>query len=93
MTTKVVNKKISSFDVYIGRPTCYGNPFVIGRDGNREKVIAKYRTWLMLDEQKKLRELMLNKLKGKILGCFCKPESCHGDVICEWVNSQNSKFV
>jgi len=32
--------------VYIGRPSKWGNPFVIGRDGSRADVIAKYRTWI-----------------------------------------------
>lgn len=31
--------------VYIGRPSILGNPFVIGRDGDRAKVIAKFRTY------------------------------------------------
>lgn len=31
---------------YIGRPRTLGNPFVIGRDGDRAEVITKYRAWL-----------------------------------------------
>ena len=27
-------------------------------------------------------------LKGKRLGCYCKPKDCHGDVIKEWIESQ-----
>jgi hypothetical protein len=34
-------------DVYVGRPSKWGNPFVIGRDGSREEVIAKYRAWIV----------------------------------------------
>ena len=26
------------------------------------------------------------KLAGKRLGCFCKPETCHGDVLAEFLN-------
>jgi hypothetical protein len=33
--------------VYIGRPSKWGNPFVIGRDGDRRAVIAKYEAWLL----------------------------------------------
>ena len=34
------------------------------------------------------RELLscLGELKGKVLGCFCKPKACHGDVLVELVN-------
>lgn len=35
----VINKKDV---VYIGRPSYFGNPFVIGPDGNREEVYNKY---------------------------------------------------
>ncbi len=45
--TRVVHCKRERYDVYIGRPGPWGNPFVIGRDGTREQVIAKYRTWLL----------------------------------------------
>ena len=41
-TTRVVHCKREPFDIYIGRPSKWGNPFVIGRDGNREQVIEKY---------------------------------------------------
>ena len=27
-----------------------------------------------------------DELKGKTLGCFCKPKSCHGDVLVELAN-------
>jgi hypothetical protein len=32
--------------VYIGRPSIWGNPFVIGRDGDRAEVIGQYEAWL-----------------------------------------------
>ena len=36
---------------YVGRPSPLGNPFVLGRDGNREEVIAEYRHWLWAQMQ------------------------------------------
>lgn len=51
MTTKVVNKhrhKPTPDDVYIGRPSKWGNPFVIGKDGNRHDVIEAYAHWLVI---------------------------------------------
>lgn len=69
-----------AFDVYIGRPSIWGNPFVIGIDGTREEVIKKYRAWI-LQNPKLLAEL--HTLKGKVLGCYCAPLPCHGDVLQE----------
>ena len=72
-------------EVYIGRGSKWGNPFVIGRDGNREVVIEKYREYIMgteLPEQ-------VNELSGKTLVCYCKPHSCHGDVLIELLGEDN----
>ncbi len=38
----VVHCKRKTYDVYIGRPGKWGNPFEIGKDGNRAEVIEKY---------------------------------------------------
>lgn len=71
------------YDVYIGRNPKYGdikwgNPFRIGPNGDRDEVIAKYETWIVTQP-----DLMaaLPELKGKILGCHCVPERCHGEVL------------
>ncbi|PIW12451.1 MAG: hypothetical protein COW35_01440, partial [Candidatus Infernicultor aquiphilus] len=40
----------SNYDVYIGRPSKWGNPFTIGKDGTRSEVIEKYRIWLMKNQ-------------------------------------------
>jgi Domain of unknown function (DUF4326) len=80
METKVVHCKKEDFDVYIGRPSKWGNPFVIGKNGTREDVVRKYREWI-LTQQHLLDSLC--ELHGKKLGCFCKPEACHGDVLVE----------
>lgn len=76
----VVHCKRESYDVYIGRPSKWGNPFEIGRDGTREEVIAKYRRWIR--KQPKLLA-SLPELHGKVLGCWCTPAPCHGDVLLE----------
>ena len=78
--TKVVNCKSKDYDVYIGRPSKWGNPFKIGRDGTREQVIQKFREWIK--RQPHLLE-ELEELRGKRLGCWCKPLPCHGDVLVE----------
>ena len=90
--TTVVNKRNSEYDVYIGRGSKWGNPFIIGKDGHRVEVIDKYEEWLLgirvapngqkvpsLDEAKQ-------ELKGNVLGCFCAPRACHGDVLMRFVD-------
>lgn len=80
----VVHCKKAPYDVYIGRPSAYGNPFVLGRDGNREQVIAKYRQWVQT--QPDLIAAIKRELKGKRLGCWCAPAECHGDVLAAFAN-------
>ena len=74
--------------VYIGRRDPWGrweaskwaNPFIIGDDGTRDEVIAKFRAYLLARP-----DLLaaLPELKGKTLFCWCKPDACHGDVLAE----------
>lgn len=78
---KVLNRAIDTLtdgSVYIGRPSRFGNPFIIGKDGNRAEVLVKYENYIRNDSQ--LLE-DIKQLKGKDLVCWCKPQSCHGDII------------
>lgn len=79
---RVLNKRtdrIPSDAVYIGRPSKWGNPFVIGRDGSRGEVLRKYQRWLCL--QPGLIEVAQRELRGKDLVCWCAPCPCHGDLL------------
>lgn len=91
MAGRVVHLKRDPFDVRIDRATIWGNPFVIGKDGNREQVIAKYREWIMGQPQKLAH--VRQALPGKVLGCWCAPKACHGDVLVEIANSQSDAAV
>lgn len=91
--TNVVNINSSSYDIYIGRSrkgegfNKWCNPFVIGRDGNREEVINKYKKYLEM--QIKIGNITISELislNNKKLGCFCFPLKCHGNIICEYVD-------
>lgn len=86
MKTNVVHCKKSNYDVYIGRPSKWGNPFVIGRDGNREEVVQKYHDWILTQPQL-LKDL--HELKGKVLACWCAPQACHGDVLVKLAKENN----
>lgn len=76
--TEVVNARNSEYDVLIARPSKWGNPFQIGRDGSRERVIQMYEVHL---HRRPDLLAALPELVGKRLGCCCKPEACHGDVL------------
>jgi len=74
------NQIIDDNQVYVARPSKWGNPFHIGRDGTRDEVIAKYREWL---KTKPELLLDLHELVGKDLLCWCAPLPCHADILLE----------
>lgn len=85
---RVVNRRREPFDVYIGRPSKWGNPFSHLPDtlakfkvATRQEAIARYREWIV--SQPELVEAARRELAGKVLGCWCKPQACHGDVLAE----------
>lgn len=83
--TKVVHCKRSQYDIYIGRPSKWGNCYS-HLDGTlaefkvatREEAITKYEEWIR-NQPELLSELYL--LEGMTLGCWCKPLACHGDIL------------
>lgn len=82
--TTVVNKRKQAYDVYIGRGSIWGNPYVIGKDGTRAEVLFQYKAYL-----ESIPELLsqVYNLRGKVLGCYCAPLPCHGDILAEYANS------
>lgn len=81
VATRVVKMGYGMFyDVDVSRAGKWGNPFVIGAHGSRATVIAKYRAWLLQQPQ---LLASLHELRGKVLGCYCAPLPCHGDVLVE----------
>jgi hypothetical protein len=75
--------------VYIGRPGKgkdgpFGNPIRLLPGNARGTTIAKYRTYLLkrlYNEPDFMAQVM--DLYGKTLVCFCKPQTCHGDILAE----------
>jgi hypothetical protein len=97
--SKVVHCKREPYDVYIGRPSKFGNPFTHIADRNtlaqfvvatREESIAAYEKWIR--SQPELMAAAKKELKGKILGCWCAPLSCHGDVLLKIANEEEIKI-
>lgn len=81
MTKRVVHCKREPFDVYIGRPSKWGNPFPLVKgasDEERADCLAKYTEWLLAQPQLLAQ---LGELRDKVLGCWCAPKACHGDVL------------
>lgn len=105
--TQIVHCKKKKFTKYIGRPKAgqpwgFGNPFVIGGDGDRAKVINRMKEWLdtgetfgNVDATQERRQWILDNiqgLKGEVLGCWCDypKEDCHGRILIEKIG-QNIK--
>jgi len=100
MPITIINiKSGAKYDTYIGRPGkgkdgYWGNPHVIGycklcnRIHDREDSLKEYKIYF----DKRIKEDIMFKtniilLKGQTLGCFCKPQNCHGDIIADYLNN------
>ena len=92
MSEFVVHFKKKPHDVYIGRPSIYGNPFTDKANSIAEfivptsEVIPRYEQWLR--SQPELVARVKRELRGKVLGCWCKPKPCHGDVLAKIANEE-----
>jgi hypothetical protein len=71
----------------IDRKTKFGNPFETGKDGTQQEVVEKFAAWIQ--GQPELIQQAREELKGKVLGCWCYPELCHGDVLAALVDDQS----
>jgi len=87
METKIVHCRRDEYDIYIGRPSPWGNPFSHKPSSlaeikveTRQEAIDRYREWILTQP-----DLLssLEELRGKRLGCWCRPKLCHGDVLLE----------
>ena len=88
MNARTLNKRTHGKPdgaVYVGRPSKWDNPFEIGRDGTREQVIARHRTWLC-DQPMLLAAL--HELKGRDLVYWCAPLACHANTLREMANER-----
>lgn len=97
--TTLVNLNKEPYDVYIGRGSKWGCPYTIIKDrptlakeivDTKEEALSKYKEYVLSSP-----ELMdsLDELEGKVLGCFCKPEKCHGDILLELLSQKKLKVL
>lgn len=89
--TRVVNIYKEPYDIYIGRTGkgkdgYFGNPFPLKQGEARGSTLVKYKEYFdtRIANDPEFKERILS-LKGKTLGCFCKPNPCHGDIIKEYL--------
>jgi len=88
---EVVHFKKDDYDIYIGRLHNKYNKWAYPKELRetfpegtpRQEIIDAYEDYLTSN-----KELMndLHELKYKILGCWCKPKSCHGDILKKYVD-------
>jgi hypothetical protein len=91
---KVVNCRTEKYDIYIGRGSKFGNPYSHLPNSaapwpveTREDAIRLYEEWIR--SQPELMAAAKKELKNKILGCFCSPLACHGDVLLKIANEED----
>lgn len=86
--TEYQSEKSTPSYEYIGRGSYWGNPYSMFEEGDdREEVIRKYKYDFDYEKFPNKEKSEVYKLAGKRLGCFCKPQACHGDVLADFLNS------
>ncbi len=94
---RVVHCQREDYDIYIGRPSFWENPYTHIKSRktlakyvvkNRQEALQKYREYVLTSPEmiKKLTEL-----KGKKLGCWCYPQPCHGEVLIQLMRELSDK--
>lgn len=80
ITPRVLNRKngFPKGAIYVGRPSVWGNPYVIGKDGTRKEVIAQYAVYFYASKKLLAR---IEELRGKDLVCWCAPLDCHASIL------------
>ena len=86
--TSVVNMRYNKADVNCGRGSFFGNPYKIGVDGTRDEVCDKYATLFRKRLQDPTFRAKVLLLKGRKLGCWCKPLRCHVDTIKSYLDNE-----
>jgi len=98
LKTTVVHCKRENYDVYIGRASGergkWGNPYshkegtsAEFKTNTRKEAIEAYRDYILNGKGKHLLN-DLGELEGKILGCWCFPKPCHGNILIEIINER-----
>lgn len=85
--------------IYVGRPTKWGNPFIVGKPGGAytAKVMDRRHAWQLYlglaPQIEALATAARSELRGKNLACWCplpepyEHDCCHAAVLLEIANS------
>ena len=88
-TPRVLNKltdEIPPDAVYVGRPSKWGNPFIMP-SYKRDEAVANHKLWLTsFASGSPIRDI--EELRGKDLVCWCSPLPCHADTLLELANKE-----
>ena len=76
---KVVEKKPR--ERFPKTDSIWANPFKVGKEYTREESIRRYEMYIREKLESENSWHLLENLRGKCLGCWCKPEACHGDIL------------
>ena len=89
MSSRVVHCKKEKYNIYVGRPSKWGNPFSHKKGtlakylvSSRDEAVSKHREWITKGEGVYLLK-DIKELKGKVLGCWCSPKPCHAEILAE----------
>jgi hypothetical protein len=88
-----------SFGMHFGNPFSHlANSLASVKVASREEAVACFETWLRGIEHAEVeperRLWILNSLpmlKGKVLGCYCFPKACHGDVLAKMAEASDDQ--
>jgi hypothetical protein len=83
----VVHKKRGPYDVYVGRPTKWGNPYHLNCEGSRDNVCDRHEAHVSGNPE---LVAQLHELKGKVLACWCSPKRCHAHTLAALANRADS---
>lgn len=89
---RVKGWKMPEGAVYVGRPTKWGNPYMMHGPIDRATVVDLYKKWTeWVQEGRNIAEDARRELRGKNLVCWCKPgDPCHADVLLRIANEGDS---
>ena len=71
--------------VRIDRTSEWGNPYEMPADGDRETVCKSFEIYF---SRKLSLHIKIGSLAGKVLGCWCYPEQCHGEYLASQVKER-----
>lgn len=98
MKPAIVHFKKHPYDIYIGRPSKWGNPFSRKAGLAKNKVATKsqalyeHKKWVLAQPQ--LVQQIKEELRGKILGCWCdSPYGCHGLILWQLANNISEEDI